>query len=487
MFWLLFPPAHLPPTRLLSHQHVSSPTKHVLFHTDTSPIPPTGSQPHWTVWHIFSVQPLNCPQCLPLMFQHDSGVFWPLPPLLLCPVEALHPMFRRNSGLFNPLHLSIMSPMCQTHLPLPLAYNRQDSNGTPQEWTTTMEETAMPTNFLFFPYILTTSYRVKNTPTWACFLFSAAIHPTTTSLTPSYPVTPNHQLPNPTSPLLWTPKMCLHGRVFGVCRLSSAWKPEPCPQVAPFPFPSCGQQKLVHADAFLLSAGSPPLLFVGFPSFSTMPTPEMCPQEHILMLAGSSHIPHPPPTILIGFHSEPLRSKFHSESDQNQSDSNWNCSEPVGQSNVLTVSTNRESLVVITYYNKIQWFIGLINYVANFLSNISMYTSPLQGMTQNGAPFHWKPVHQRCFDMIKHVCCKTPVIRPINSKSEDPIWVVCNTSKTGIGVIYSQGPTWNSCRPAGFMSKKFTSAQQNYAIHKLETLAILEALIKWEDTYYYGP
>ena len=31
------------------------------------------------------------------------------------------------------------------------------------------------------------------------------------------------------------------------------------------------------------------------------------------------------------------------------------------------------------------------------------------------------------------------------------------------------------------MSKKFTSAQQNYAVHELETLAILEALIKWED------
>jgi len=31
------------------------------------------------------------------------------------------------------------------------------------------------------------------------------------------------------------------------------------------------------------------------------------------------------------------------------------------------------------------------------------------------------------------------------------------------------------------MSKKFTSAQQHYAVHELETLAILEALIKWED------
>jgi len=31
------------------------------------------------------------------------------------------------------------------------------------------------------------------------------------------------------------------------------------------------------------------------------------------------------------------------------------------------------------------------------------------------------------------------------------------------------------------MSKKFTTAQQNYAVHELETLAILEALMKWED------
>jgi len=31
------------------------------------------------------------------------------------------------------------------------------------------------------------------------------------------------------------------------------------------------------------------------------------------------------------------------------------------------------------------------------------------------------------------------------------------------------------------MSKKFTTAQQNYAVHELETLAILEALMKWKD------
>lgn len=83
--------------------------------------------------------------------------------------------------------------------------------------------------------------------------------------------------------------------------------------------------------------------------------------------------------------------------------------------------------------------------------------------------------------MIKYTCCKTPVIRPLDYKSNEPVWVICDASKTGVGSMYGQGPSWDQCRPAGFMSKKFTSAQQHYAVHEMETLAILEALQKWED------
>jgi len=132
-------------------------------------------------------------------------------------------------------------------------------------------------------------------------------------------------------------------------------------------------------------------------------------------------------------------------------------------------------------YNDIQKFVGLVNYVGNFLPNISAYTGPLLAMTMNGAPFHWRPLHQKCFDMIKRICCKTPIIRPIDPKLGEPLWLICDASKTGIGAMYGQGPTWQKCKPAGFMSKKFTNAQQNYAVHELETLAILEALLKWED------
>ena len=47
--------------------------------------------------------------------------------------------------------------------------------------------------------------------------------------------------------------------------------------------------------------------------------------------------------------------------------------------------------------------------------------------------------------------------------------------------MYGQGKSWDTCQPAGFLSKKFTSAQHNYHMHEHETLAVLEALMKWED------
>ena len=74
-----------------------------------------------------------------------------------------------------------------------------------------------------------------------------------------------------------------------------------------------------------------------------------------------------------------------------------------------------------------------------------------------------------------------PIIKPINPQLDEPIWLICNTSKSGVDAMYGQGPSWQICRPAGFMSKKFTAAQKNYAVHELETLAILEALLRWED------
>jgi hypothetical protein len=103
-------------------------------------------------------------------------------------------------------------------------------------------------------------------------------------------------------------------------------------------------------------------------------------------------------------------------------------------------------------FNDVQRFLGLVQYLAHFLPDIMAYTGPLADMTMNGTPFYWKLLHEKCFQMIKTICCRMPVLRPIDSMKDEPIWVICDASVYGVGAMYGQGETWQTCRPAGFMS-----------------------------------
>ena len=132
-------------------------------------------------------------------------------------------------------------------------------------------------------------------------------------------------------------------------------------------------------------------------------------------------------------------------------------------------------------YHDVQRFLGLVQYLAHFLPDITAYTLPLSMCVQNGRPFVWTPLLDKCFESIKTLTCKAPILKPIDAANPEPIWVICNGSKSGVGALYGQGLDWQSCRPAGFLSKKFSSAAQNYCTHEHETIAILKALIKWED------
>jgi hypothetical protein len=88
-------------------------------------------------------------------------------------------------------------------------------------------------------------------------------------------------------------------------------------------------------------------------------------------------------------------------------------------------------------------------------------------------------LHDRCFEMIKALACKTPVICPIDSSMGEPLWLICDASATGVGVMYGQWGDWKTCHPAGFMSRKFTNAQFNYKTWDREALAIIEGFMKW--------
>ena len=81
-------------------------------------------------------------------------------------------------------------------------------------------------------------------------------------------------------------------------------------------------------------------------------------------------------------------------------------------------------------FNDIQHFLGLVQYLAHYMPDIHAYTMPLSGCVRNGRPFEWTPLLEKCFESIKTLACKAPILKPINYDNPDPIWVITDGSNT---------------------------------------------------------
>jgi len=163
----------------------------------------------------------------------------------------------------------------------------------------------------------------------------------------------------------------------------------------------------------------------------------------------------------------------------------FNCLGHYRDENGLQASSDKLELIrnwpKPSSYHDVQRFLGLIEYIARFLPNVSAYTTPLSGMCHNGLPFIWRGLHDKCFETIKAIAGQKLILQPINRTTNQPVWVVCDACPSGCGAYYGQGEDWKTMKPSGFMSKKFTDAQRSYFTYEHETLGVIEALKKWDD------
>jgi hypothetical protein len=86
-------------------------------------------------------------------------------------------------------------------------------------------------------------------------------------------------------------------------------------------------------------------------------------------------------------------------------------------------------------FNDIQRFLGLVQYLAQFMPNVSAYTSQLSGIMHKNLSFMWTALHDKYFESIKALIIQTPISKPIDPNESDPIWIVCYASASGIGTF----------------------------------------------------
>ena len=93
----------------------------------------------------------------------------------------------------------------------------------------------------------------------------------------------------------------------------------------------------------------------------------------------------------------------------------------------------------------IQRLLGLVNYVAKFLPNVSEITSPLREILKKDVIFSWESNQQKSFEQIKKLIASAQCVN-LYDVNKDVVLEV-DAFKTGLGAVLIQNRTWCCVNP----------------------------------------
>ncbi|KAL4103818.1 hypothetical protein QTP88_019153 [Uroleucon formosanum] len=126
----------------------------------------------------------------------------------------------------------------------------------------------------------------------------------------------------------------------------------------------------------------------------------------------------------------------------------------------------------------LQRFLGMVNYVGNFIPNLAMLTKPLRDLLKKNNEFVWTSIHNECINKLKTLIASPSVLR--NYDNTKDVIVQTDSSKFAIGCVLLQ-----EGRPVCFKSKSLSETEINYGQVDKEFLSVLFAC-KVFHHYIYG-
>lgn len=127
---------------------------------------------------------------------------------------------------------------------------------------------------------------------------------------------------------------------------------------------------------------------------------------------------------------------------------------------------------------ELQSFLGMVNYLRNFISNLADLVAPLQALMKKTVGWLWTEIHESAFSNIKKYISSAPVLKNFNVSL--PVTIQCDSSKDGLGCcLMQQG------KPVCYASRSLTSAEKIFSQIEKELLSVVWATKKFHY-YIYG-
>ena len=58
--------------------------------------------------------------------------------------------------------------------------------------------------------------------------------------------------------------------------------------------------------------------------------------------------------------------------------------------------------------------------------------------------FQCTPLLDKCFQSIKAIAMRSPILKLVDFNKNEPVWVITDSSQTGISAMYGQGASWDT-------------------------------------------
>ncbi|CDR44496.1 RHTO0S09e04940g1_1 [Rhodotorula toruloides] len=90
---------------------------------------------------------------------------------------------------------------------------------------------------------------------------------------------------------------------------------------------------------------------------------------------------------------------------------------------------------------------GLVQYLRKFIPSPAEHTEVFTPLTKKGVAdieCLWGEREEKAFEAIKWIVTSLPVLRPVDQDSDEPIWLMTDASKVGIGAVLLQGKDWKT-------------------------------------------
>ncbi|XP_060603332.1 uncharacterized protein K02A2.6-like [Ruditapes philippinarum] len=128
-------------------------------------------------------------------------------------------------------------------------------------------------------------------------------------------------------------------------------------------------------------------------------------------------------------------------------------------------------------------FLGLVQYYAKFLENLSTILHPLHQLLQKNARWKWTSDCDKAVQTVKKMITSDLVL--VNYDPDLPVILACDASSFGLGAVLSHRLPNGTERPIAFASRSLSSAERNYSQIDKEGLSIVWGIKKFHP-YVFG-